>query len=166
MYALSSNIRAPRRSASPIVRLMTVAALVLAAAACGKDSSTAPKPSVAGAYALQKVDGHNLPATIFDGPVQTDAGQTVQAQLIINSGGFELLTDGTYTTNVSLKIVAQGQSQNEPMTSGGRYTQSGNTIHFTDDDGTQFDGTLQSGKLTIRQDILQSGTKIQFDFAK
>jgi hypothetical protein len=117
------------------MRLRTMIGLTLLASGVACKSSTSPStPAYVGTYSLTRVNGSPLPYS------QTTAGVTVT----LNSGTAQLLSNGTWTT--SLSVTPAGLS----TSSSGTYTVSGSTITFTNTaDGSQSPATFSNNTITV-----------------
>jgi hypothetical protein len=110
------------------VRRLACAALILAAAACGSDKSTAPK-RIEGTYTMQSIDGLGLPMTFYDD--QASGGEKVE----VLSGSMTLSADGTFSAPWSLRITSDGTVYPYSETCTGTFTRSGNSITRNENNG-------------------------------
>ena len=128
--------------------------LVVAAAGCGSDKSTAPK-RLEGTYTLRTVNGSNLPVVLYDDPAN---GQ--HADLI--SGSMTMTSSNTFTAPWSFRITDNGTTGNYSETCTGTFTRTGNHIVMDEVDngsfcGGQFDGdwdgsdTFTEGNVVYRR---------------
>ena len=118
--------------------LVLAAAVPLALAACG-DDSTGPE-NVAGTYALQTVEGNTLPWRFF---VVGDEWIELTAGSLVISG------NGTWTAELHFRERVGGETTEYPEESVGTWERDGDQIIFTDDsDGSVIVATLSGNRLT------------------
>lgn len=149
------------------------AALAVAAERSGAQGgapvAAAPAPSVPGTYTLAQVEGRALPAVV-------DTDGACRDEVV---SGTLTIADGTWTLETVERELCEGQAPREDRdTERGRYTLSGGTVTFTDDDGDDANddaddrddpadvdvdepatGTLDGGTLTVR---LREGQTVVF----
>jgi hypothetical protein len=104
----------------------SLCSLVLALAAltaCGGDSGSNPKVSLAGAYSLSTVDGNVLPYILYQ-------DETLKAEVL--RGTFTITGSGTYTENVTIRFTDSGGVEEAPAICSGTYTQTGNSLTLTE----------------------------------
>ena len=117
-------------------RLATII-LLLAAAGCGGDKSTAPK-RLEGTYTLRTLDSQVLPVTVVDDPSQNFKGEIIGGSITLSAGG-------TFSAPWSFRTTDNGVVETFGETCTGTFTRSGNhlVLQETDDGsfcGGQFDG--------------------------
>lgn len=125
-------------------RLIALALLLFApivVEGCGSDS-TAPAPSLEGAFALASVDGAALPFTLVDGDPKLEL---LGDDLLLSSGGFTQHTIFRYTEG--------GVPSTDDNVEVGTYTYSGSTVtfHFNSDNSTA-SATVSGSTITVRVD--------------
>ena len=137
---------------SVVVRRFAVAFLLIAAAACGSDNSTAPK-RMEGTYTMQSIDGQTLPMIYYDDPT---AGQRVE----VLSGSITLNSNGTYTSPWSLRITDAGTVSPYSETCTGTYTRSVNTITLTEVDNQAFCGGTFNAEWDGNNTLTEEGSVV------
>ena len=162
----------PRRIASLAVAFFTATTI-----ACSKNDGGGPsepttpsEPSsgaIVGSYSLEEVDGDGLPATIFDDDVRLDDGRVVRLEVAVTGGALDLEENEEFSGELAVKLMVEGQSQNDAIPIRGNYSRSGNTISFeSDDDGPSFKGTIRNGALELELDIFDTGEATTYTFKK
>ena len=130
------------------LRSLTMAAaalLMIGTSACGGDKSTGPNGTLAGTYDLKSVNGTAPPVTVFQ------AG-TYRVQ--VTDGEIDLEANNTFNVSFTVRETDVGEDITTTSICPGTYTQSGNTITFTEpeteDCGGSYVGTWSNGNtLTI-----------------
>src|SRR5512143_4038223 len=113
-------------------RCFAAAILLPLLAACGGDSSTAPR-TVAGTWELQTVGGAPLPFLLY----QTSSAKTELVGAVI-----EMAETGTYTEALLIRATqSTGQASSSSIPYAGSYTLSGTAITFKDNNGGQSPGS-------------------------
>ena len=127
--------------------------------ACGGDKATGPNP-VSGNYALQTVNGNNVPAVYFQDP-------SVKFEIV--SGSFNIVGDNTWNGTFTLRgtdLTTGGVSTVTPPV-GGTYALNNGSITLTDGrNGLTFTGTLAGGTLTVGSDAFVDGETTSLVFRK
>lgn len=126
-----------RRLALPILLAMLVA--------CGGDSTTGPNASVTGNYALQTVNGNNVPAVIYLDTQEKDE---------LTGGNINLNSGGTWSGSLTLRgtNLATGAVATISAPANGTYTTNSGSITLTSN-GSDLVGTVGGGTLTVAGDI-------------
>lgn len=106
--------------------------LLLVAAGCGSDKSTAPK-RVEGTYTLKTISGSPPPTIVFDDPVNNQRLEVLSGSLTINSGG-------TFSSPWSFRVTDNGTVSPYDETCTGTFTRSANTLNLTETDNGGFCG--------------------------
>jgi len=161
-------------AASAIKRTMTLgaAAILVAAQACGTDSSTSPKSNNSdprGTYTLKTVDSKGVPYQISRSPYHDPQTGHFYNELdaTVTDGGIELDELGFIDIWINLKLVGDGV----PM-QGGREIKG---LYDTDGTGkviVTFDAVnwvplpIQNGQITIPMDLLNKGVDNNYVFRK
>jgi len=114
------------------MRRLAFTLLLVAAAGCGSDKSTAPK-RVEGTYTLKTVSGLTPPAIIYDDP-------TNNQRIEVLSGGLTINTGGTFSAPWSFRLTDNGTVSPYAETCTGTFTRTGNTLRFTETDNGGFCG--------------------------
>ena len=142
---------APRTGRRALAVLL--AAALAAAAACGGDKSTGPRNSnPVGSYTLTQVDRASLPVEIYHGPYFDAANQRFYNQYIvtIDGGTVDLDADGSFSQLLKMTYDGDGEQSMGLSMGFGAYQVKGDKIRLVfDDDGSELNGTLRSGTLTI-----------------
>jgi len=136
------------------VRRLASILLILVAAACGGDKSTAPK-RLEGTYTMSTINGASLPTILYDDPAN---GQRAE----ILSGSMSLGADGKFTAPWSFRITDNGVVSPYSETCTGTFTRTGNHVVMDETDnggfcGGQFDGdwdgsdTFTEGNVVYRR---------------
>jgi hypothetical protein len=125
------------------LQIPILAATLVAAAACGGDSSTGPSPAaISGTYGLKTINSSPLPYAMPD-------DGTGKVEIIADS--YTLAADGKYTSVTQVRITPTGGSATDmSFDSKGTFTNSGKTVTLTDsDDPTNvITGTIDGTALT------------------
>ena len=114
------------------MRRLALTLLLIAAAGCGSDKSTAPK-RIEGTYTLKTVGGNAPPTIIYDDPTNNQRVEVLSGTLTINTGG-------TFSSPWSFRITNNGSVGPYDETCTGSFTRSGNTISLTEVDNGGFCG--------------------------
>ena len=165
----------PRRIASLAVAFFTATTIACSSNDAGgprapSEPTTPSEPSsgaIVGSYSLEEVDGDGLPATIFDDDVRLDDGRVVRLEVAVTGGSLDLEQNEEFSGELAVKLMVEGQSQNDAIPIRGSYSRSGNTISFeSDDDGPSFKGTIRNGALELELDIFDTGEATTYTFKK
>jgi hypothetical protein len=116
--------------------------LVLAAMACGGDSTTAPvTANVVGTWNLQTINGLVLPFTT----AQSGADKTeITADVLSVSG------TGSFTETTTIRTTLNGQVSTQSSADAGQYTINGTAVSFVfNSDGSTGTGTLSGNTLIV-----------------
>jgi hypothetical protein len=113
---------------------------VLVLAACGGGDKVSGPGSVAGAYALQSVNGQPVPMLLG----QSDDGRT----FYVAGGSLELRADEGYSSTLTFRVTGGGQSASQSEQDAGTYTVSGSTVTLRSQDGSSTTATVGGGRLT------------------
>ena len=116
------------------------AAFVVGVTACSSDSATGPNSSSAvGSYTVSTVNGKTIPTSIIaEGTYSID----------FTGGSIKITNDGKFFTVTNTRQTLPGSVENFVDTVGGSWTQSGNTLQMTFDEGTTATATTDKGTLT------------------
>jgi len=136
------------------VRRIPSILLILVAAGCGSDKSTAPK-RLEGTYTMRTISGSNLPVVIYDDP---STGEHAE----ITAGSITLSNGGTFTAPWSFRVTENGSTGPYSETCTGTFTRTGNHIVMDEADnggfcGGQYDGdwdgadTFTEGNVVYRR---------------
>lgn len=112
---------------------------VIAMAACGGDGPNDPD-TVAGKYVLKTVDNEPVPLVVFE-----EAGYKLE--LIYSD--YVLTTNGTYTSNVTVRETEAGVARTESDSFTGTFTENGSSLSFVSPGGDVFQGTRVGNRLTL-----------------
>lgn len=139
--------------AAPAVAL--TAAVILVTAACGSTSSPTTA-SVAGTYALQTIDGKNLPYLV--------GAQSGDSSFV--TSGRAVLTTSSYIFQAVLRNVIAGMSSIDTLADTGTYTLSGTAIGFkSNSDSSTTPATVNGNVITVTGIELGS-TSVTLVFSK
>jgi len=119
------------------MRRLACTLLLLVAAGCGSDKSTAPK-RIEGTYTMQSLGGETLPMIYYEDPT---AGQ----QLELLGGSITINPDGTFSAPWSFRVTDSGQVSPYGETCTGPFTRTGNNITITETDNGAFCGVTADG---------------------
>ena len=111
--------------------------LILVAAGCGGDKSTAPK-RLEGTYTLRSLDGTNVPVTVVDDPANNFKGEILGGSMTLSSGG-------TFSAPWSFRITDNGVVDNYSETCEGTFTRTGNHVVMQETDNGSFCGGEYDG---------------------
>ena len=145
------RVRKPRRFGQASLRtrranrLVSVLGICLSLAACGSDDGTGTDGGIAGTYVLTTVNGASLPFTCFFDAVAIMG-------LDITAGSLALTEAGQFGGSLTTRETVGANITTENETLSGTYTQSGNTIQFSDATSGSFTGTLSGNSITILED--------------
>lgn len=125
--------------------LLAAALAFLAVTACGHDSPTAPRTDYLGYYQLVRVDGEELPVTLFD-----DA----TGSLTVTAGDLTLGPSNRAILSISFEVeTPSAPPLTESIVCAGAHQRSGDrvTVTFpeTNNCGGSFEGTLKGDSLTV-----------------
>ena len=129
-----------------MTRLVTTLALVAAVALAGcSDDGTGPENRVEGTYALETIDGDELPVTML---------ATGEFQLEVLAGEVRLMDEGEMRFSITFRESLGDQSGTYTEADSGTWTRSGDTITFAwdDEEDAEFNptsGIYANGRLTI-----------------
>ena len=133
------------------MRRLAFSLLLIAAAACGSDKSTAPK-RIEGTYTLKTVAGNPPPAILYDDPANNQ-------RLEVLSGALTISTGGTFSSPWSFRVTDNGTVSPYAETCTGNFTRNGNTITMTETDnggfcGGTFDATWDGNNTITEGDVI------------
>jgi hypothetical protein len=114
------------------MRRLAFTLLLVVAAGCGSDKSTAPK-RVEGTYTLKTISGSTPPVIIYDDVANNQRIEVLSSTLTINSGG-------TFSSPWSFRVTDNGAVSPYDETCTGSFTRSGNTLSLTETDNGAFCG--------------------------
>jgi hypothetical protein len=141
MFAIPNLTLALRRATLTLL----IGTAALGTVACGDDDGGGPS-RIEGTYALQSVDGDDLPVT----------GTINGFDITVEDGDLVIDDDGTW------EVVISGEVNGNPddiIEDFGTWDRNGNSVSFESDAfGDQFDGTLSGRRLTIDYDVDGDGT--------
>jgi hypothetical protein len=120
------------------MRRLACTLLLLVAAGCGSDKSTAPK-RLEGTYTMQSLGGESLPMVYYQ-----DSTGAEQAELL--SGSITINADGTFSAPWSFRVTSNGQISSFEETCTGPFTRTGNSITITETDNGGFCGVTADGE--------------------
>lgn len=124
------------------MRALRSASLVFVASlltACGGDS-TGPAQAL-GTYTLQTINGRTLPFIVV---------QLLDYKLEVTAGSITLNADQTFSHRTTVREDDAGQVTTEVFLIVGTFSQTGNTLLFTDAaEGEQYTGVLSGNSITI-----------------
>lgn len=155
-------------------RLTRVAAALLstlvAVAACGGDSSTAPTDaSVVGVYALREVAQTAVPIEVYRGPFyhEVDGRMYNDFEVTVTGGTLQLDASGGYHTTLNYRALKDGVEQVTSLRAWGTYEMRGRQIVITRDNGVDdAEGTVANGSVTLVLDIIGKGVAKPYTFVK
>lgn len=162
---MGGSLSAARR----ILAAAVVLSALVSATACGGDDKATGTNQVEGTYSLRSAGDQSLPATIFEGQMDTGGGSVVDVTISALGGSLSLRDDGTFTGSLALKLDAgSGGAQNTTLPVAGTYVRSGSTFVFTSDDpeDPEFQAELIDGALEAAIDLFATGEPIGFVFKK
>jgi hypothetical protein len=153
------------------LRAATLAAAVLATAACGGgDKSTGPRgQDISGTYTLQWVANSGLPAVIQDGPWydQRSGHYYDNVKVVVTEGSVQLTADGGCDMQIIFDITNDGQEQQVTGSGTGTYSLSGDHIVCNSDNNqSTLEGTVQNGVLALQISVYGTNDLVEFDFAR
>jgi hypothetical protein len=122
-----------------------LAAALAALSACGHDSPAAPRADYLGYYQLVRVDGQELPVTLFD-----DAS----GSLTVTAGDLDLAPSSHAILSISFAVETPTTPPlTEAIVCAGTHARSGDrvtvTLPETSNCGGSFEGTLKGDTLTV-----------------
>jgi hypothetical protein len=123
------------------MRKLITLVLLVGAAACGFDTSTAPLVGdLAGSYSLLSMNGNPLPFVI----VSNDTTVSIDADVLT------LTSAGDWNETVSYRqTVGSAPTTNESLSLSGVWTRSGNQLNFRTSAGLLYIGTATETTLTL-----------------
>jgi hypothetical protein len=104
-------------------RVILLLTLALAIGGCSADRLVSPDRDVAGSYTLRQVEGSSLPST-----VSNDGASSVE----ITGGSLDLDSDSSWLGRTNFRITTPGNVAHETQVGTGRWSQVGDSLHFTD----------------------------------
>ena len=119
------------------MRRLSSILLLLAAAACGGDKSTAPK-RLEGTYTLRTINGGNLPTIVYDDPA---SGQRAE----VTAGSMTMTSGGTFSAPWSFRLTDNGTVTTYSETCEGTFTRTGNHVVMEETDNGSFCGGQYDG---------------------
>lgn len=131
------------------IPLFGMVGIAFTLAACGRDSvGPSPTPStIAGTYTINTLDGVTLPVTVID------LG-AYQAKLA--SGTLGLISDGTYSLELTIRIEDSGNMRTVTQNDGGHWNIENRTVTLTSTQSSYaLTGTVSGNTMT-----LQNGTRV------
>ena len=129
-----------------MTRLRTTFALAATIALLGcSEDGTGPDNRVEGMYALETIDGDELPVTLL---------ATGEFQLEVLAGEVRLMDEGDMLFSITFRESLGDQSGTYTESESGTWTRSGDTITFTWDDEKEAEfnpdsGIYANGRLTV-----------------
>lgn len=114
------------------MRRLSTILLILVAAGCGSDKSTAPK-RLEGTYTLTSFDGEPIPMILVDDPANSQRAEIVGGSITLASGG-------TYSSPWAFRITDHGVVTPYTETCTGTFTRSGNHLTMSEADNGSFCG--------------------------
>ena len=165
MRALFSGTQVMKRMAA-----VAIAFAVVATSACGKDdkSPTGNNNPTVGTYQLDKIDGAELPAILFEGDVDVD-GTIVTLKIEVTAGSLTLAANGTFNGSMALRLSVPGAPpETESVPVSGTYSVNGNSITLTssDPEDPQETGTISNGQIQVDIDLLETGEEFSLSYKK
>ncbi|HXE58417.1 MAG TPA: hypothetical protein VNK43_10495 [Gemmatimonadales bacterium] len=162
----------PNSFAPPSSRRLRLAALVLATAlvaavGCGDDGS-APSEGPAGIYRLESAAGGPLPATVFDGTVESSEGD-FHLRVVALEGSLELRQDGHYEHRIRHAVFVDGAPAPEARwTDRGGYRVDADSVRFTSEyiEGVAFAGGLAEDRIETIADYTHEGPAVSYRYAR
>lgn len=148
-------------------RSIAAATTILIVAACGggddddDDGGTGPGNGIAGRYSIVEVNNDNsAPFVALEG---TEDGHTFKIEIV--DGQLDLDADGSYSSEGSMRITFDGQTQTDESSESGSYTVSGNTVTFNpagnDSEDPNFTATRNGNSLTMTQTDAELGIELR-----
>lgn len=134
------------------MRRMLLAGLIFSLVACGSDGVVDPSVSVAGSYALERVDGTALPYPVVD-------ISTYHIQLV--SGSLALNANNTYVWNLGLRVDDSGRIRADSTSDAGTWAIVNNALSLT---STQ--GNLPKTATVSRNVMTMQSSAIVFELRK
>ena len=128
---------------TPIKRL-GIAAAAIVAIACGGDSGTGPSDTVAGTYSLSSYNGKPLSFTLAD-----TVGTDIYTTTYLAPFTLSLNSDKTLKIVITVNFAMNGQGQVIKDSTFGSWSQSGNVVTLTTEDGPSTATWNGSNTLTI-----------------
>lgn len=124
------------------MRRMLPVGILLTLMACGSDLVINPSTSVAGSYALERVDGTALPYPVID-------ISTYHIQLV--SGSLTLNANNTYAWNLGLRVDDSGRIRTDAQSDSGTWTMVNSTLSLTSAQGNLPKTATVSGNIMTMQ---------------
>ena len=123
-----------------ILMVLGISVLFAGLSACGSDSTGPKDTDWLGTYALETVEGQNLPAVLI---------QIGNDKLEITAGSIRLNEDQTFSASLTFRTTEGGNVTTDTESDTGTYTKNGNALRFTYGDGSQDTGSLNGKVLTV-----------------
>ena len=119
-------------------------AILISAAACSGDSTTAPTTvSVAGTWTLQTINGTNLPYVV---------AQSGSDKLEVVSDVLTAASTGSFTQTTTVRSTLSGQVSTQSIADAGSYTLNGTAVTFRfNSDGSTGTGSIAGNTLTVTE---------------
>ena len=144
-----------------MLRLTTLAALLLVLVACDRASSPVEsRDKSIGEFALVAAEGASLPATVFDGVVVADPDPSFHLKVVATSGSITIDATGHYEQRVSHDAFIDGTLGGRAThVDRGECTRSGAGLQCSSSylENVEFNATLTDGILIIQQDLAGEG---------
>ena len=137
-----------------MTRFLTTLALAAAVSLGGcSDDGTGPENRVEGTYALETINGDELPVTLLE---------TGEFKIEVLAGSVRLMDDNEFTASLSFRETSDGEVDTYTQTDTGTWSRSGNTITFSYEDAELDDdvATYSNGKLTLE---VEDGLTLVFE---
>jgi hypothetical protein len=165
------GFRATLRRPARLTRVaVALASTLVAVAACGGDSSTAPKEApLVGVYALRTVAQTAVPIEVYRGRFyhEIDGRWYDDFQVTVTGGTLQLDSSGGYHTTLNYRALKDGVEDVESLRAWGTYETHGKQIIVTRDNGIDDgEGTIGNGSVTLLLDIIGKGEVKPYTFVK
>lgn len=141
-------------SSAPLLALSLIAFVV-----AGCDSDSGEEESVAGTYALTRLNGEAMPGILSRIPDACGLGNTLVGEL--TSGSLTLKEGGSFQAQTATRTYCEPSGETistQETSSGGSYTVTGNTIRFSGE-GRASTGTIDGEMLAVEQVINVAGDR-------
>ena len=143
-----------------MLRVTTLAALLLVLIACDKASPVESPDKSIGEFALVAAEGASLPAPVFDGIVVADPDPSFHLEIVATSGFMTIDASGHYEQRVSHDAFIDGALGGRAThVDRGECTRSGTQLQCSSSylQNVEYTATLANGILTIQQDLAGEG---------